>query len=267
MLLRVRLDLAYDGTAFAGWAAQPGQRTVQAVLEEALRTLARADVGPRVTVAGRTDAGVHARGQVAHVDLPADRAQDRLLLRRLNGLLPFDVRIRRTLLAPPEFDARYSALSRTYRYRVVDTAEAVDPLRRLDTYGWSRPLDVDAMRAASTGLLGLHDFAAFCRRRDGATTRRELQRLDWERHSDGVLVATVQADAFCRSMVRSLVGSLLAVGDGRRPVQWPASLLALRSRAEHLDVAPARGLVLEHIAYPTRDRLAARQLITRAARE
>ena len=246
---------------------QPGQRTVQGVLEEALRILARAAAGPRVTVAGRTDAGVHARGQVAHVDLLPVQAHDRLLLRRLNGLLPLDVRIRRTGLAPPGFDARYAALSRTYRYRVVDSPDAVDPLRRLDTYVWARPLDVAAMQEASALLLGLHDFAAFCRRRDGATTRRELQRLDWERQGDGVLVATVQADAFCRSMVRSLVGSMLAVGDSRRPVQWPASLLALHTRAEHLDVAPARGLVLEHIAYPPDNQLAARQQITRATRE
>ena len=264
--MRVRLDLAYDGTGYAGWAVQPGERTVQGVLERALQVLTRGAVGPRVTVAGRTDAGVHARGQVAHVDLPEVRATDRLLLRRLNGLLPLDVRVLRAAPAPPGFDARYSALSRTYRYRVVDDVRAVDPLRRLDTYVWPRPLDVEAMVEAAGGLVGLHDFAAYCRRRDGATTVRELQRLEWSRTDDGALVATVQADAFCRSMVRSLVGALLAVGDGRRPVGWPGSLLALRARAEHLDVAPARGLSLELVSYPQADELADRQHVTRATR-
>jgi tRNA pseudouridine38-40 synthase len=264
--VRVRLDLAYDGTAFAGWAFQHETRTVQGELEQALRTLARREDLPRVTVAGRTDAGVHARGQVAHVDLPAELAGDPLLLRRLNGVLPHDVRVRRVGAAPAGFDARFSGLSRTYTYRVADTPDAVDPLRRHDTLVWPRPLDLGALQAASQHLLGLHDFAAFCRRREGATTVRTLLRLEWERAADGVLVATVQADAFCHSMVRSLVGALLAVGEGRRPVEWPGSLLALGARASDVAVAPPYGLCLEHVEYPPDDQLAARQQVTRNLR-
>jgi tRNA pseudouridine38-40 synthase len=217
-------------------------------------------------VAGRTDAGVHARGQVAHIDLPAELAEDPLLLRRLNGVLAPDVRVRRVTRAPAGFDARFSGLSRTYRYRVADGPEQVDPLRRHDTLAWPRELDLQALQQASEGLLGLHDFAAYCRRREGATTVRTLLRLEWERDVDGVLVATVQADAFCHSMVRSLVGALLAVGEGRRPVDWPASLLALGARASDVAVAPAHALTLEHVEYPPDDQLAARQQVTRNLR-
>jgi tRNA pseudouridine38-40 synthase len=264
--VRVRLDLAYDGTGFAGWAFQHDTRTVQGELEKALATIGRRDDLPRVTVAGRTDAGVHARGQVAHVDLPPALAEDPLLLRRLNGVLPHDVRVRRVAPAPPGFDARFSGLSRTYRYRVADGPELVDPLRRHDTLAWPRALDLALLQRASQQLLGLHDFAAFCRRREGATTVRTLQRLEWERDSDGVLVATVQADAFCHSMVRSLVGALLAVGEGRHPVEWPASLLSLGVRASEVTVAPAHGLTLEAVEYPPDDQLLARQEVTRNLR-
>ncbi|MGB8649156.1 MAG: tRNA pseudouridine(38-40) synthase TruA [Mycobacteriales bacterium] len=260
------MDLAYDGTGFAGWAFQHDQRTVQGELERTLATIARRDDLPRVTVAGRTDAGVHARGQVVHVDLPQELADDRLLLRRLNGLLPADVRVRRVRTAPAGFDARFSALSRTYRYRVADAPEVVDPLRRLDTLTWPRALDVPAMQEAADGLLGLRDFAAYCKRREGATTLRTLLRLDWARAADGVLEAVVQADAFCHSMVRSLVGALLAVGEGRRPVDWPGSLLALDARATAVVVAPAHGLTLEAVEYPPDDQLASRQAVTRNLR-
>lgn len=261
--MRVRLDLAYDGTAFAGWAFQHDQRTVQGELEKALATLARRDDLPRVTVAGRTDAGVHATGQVAHVDLPEDVAGDRLL-RRLNGLLPPDVRVHAASPAPAGFDARFSGLARTYRYRVADRPEDVDPLRRHDTLAWPRPLDLEALREASGQLLGLHDFAAFCKRRDGATTVRTLLQLDWAR--EDVLVATVRADAFCHSMVRSLVGALLGVGEGRRTPDWPARLLTATARASDVVVAPAHGLTLVRVEYPPDDQLAARQEITRNLR-
>ena len=261
---RVRLDLAYDGTDFLGWACQPGLRTVQGVLQEALGVLTRSDP-PRVGVAGRTDAGVHARGQVAHVDLPAAAAEDALLLRRLNGLLPPDVRVRRAGVAPAGFDARFSALSRTYRYRVADGPEEVDPLRR-DVLVRTRPLDLAALRAACTSLLGEHDFAAYCRRREGATTIRRLLELDWERGAEGLLVMTVRADAFCHSMVRSLVGAMLAVGEGRKEPEWPASLLTLDRRADDVIVAPPHGLVLEHVAYPPDSELLARQTVTRSLR-
>ena len=264
--MRVRLDLSYDGTAFSGWAEQPGgRRTVQGTVQDALATVLRAP-SPRLTVAGRTDAGVHARGQVAHVDLPAATAEDPLLLRRLNGLLPPDVRVRRTSRAPEGFDARFSAVSRTYRYRVADGPEVVDPLRRGFVLAAPRRLDAAAMQAAADGLLGEHDFAAYCRRREGATTVRALLALSWEREPDGLLVMTVTADAFCHSMVRSLVGAMLAVGEGRRSPEWPGSLLSLGRRADEVAVAPPHGLVLEAVGYPPDDQLRARQDVTRALR-
>jgi tRNA pseudouridine38-40 synthase len=283
-LSRLRLDLAYDGTGFAGWAAQRDQRTVQGDLESALARVTRCPDLPHLVVAGRTDAGVHARGQVAHLDLPVaagldwdeahdiDEPADRDVLtparlaRRLNGSLAHDVRVRAVTLAPEGFDARFSALARTYAYRVADHPGAVDPLRRHDTLVWPRPLDLVALTHASAALVGLRDFAAYCKRREGATTVRALNRLDWERLADGTLVATVQADAFCHSMVRSLVGALLAVGDGRRPPEWPGSLLSLGMRASGVVVAPPHGLTLEHVAYPPDDQLAARQAITRNPR-
>jgi tRNA pseudouridine38-40 synthase len=240
-------------------------RTVQGVLEQALAVLLRGPA-PRLTVAGRTDAGVHARGQVAHVDVDAAVADDPLLLRRLNGLLPSDVRVRRAARAPEGFDARFSAVWRRYRYRVADGPEAVDPLRRADTLAWPRRLDLTLLQQASEPLVGLHDFAAFCRRREGATTVRGLQRLSWSRDDDGVLEAVVQADAFCHSMVRSLVGALVAVGEGRRPVEWPSSLLTLGTRADDVAVAPPHGLVLEAVGYPPDDQLRARQEVTRTLR-
>jgi tRNA pseudouridine38-40 synthase len=264
-LLRVRLDLAYDGTDFLGWAGQPGRRTVQGVLHDALGVLVREEP-PRVTVAGRTDAGVHARGQVCHADLPPVVAEDPLLLRRLNGLLPPDVRVRRVALAPMGFDARFSALSRTYRYRVADGPAAVDPLRRHDVLSWPRPLDREAMQQACTALVGEHDFAAFCKKREGATTVRRLLELGWERSPDGLLVLTITADAFCHSMVRSLVGAMLAVGEGRREPDWPGTLLTLGRRADDVAVAPPHGLVLESVAYPPDEELLARQAVTRSLR-
>ena len=261
----MRLDLAYDGTDFLGWAQQPGRRTVQGAVQDAVGVLVRADP-PRLQVAGRTDAGVHARGQVAHVDLPDERASDPLLLRRLNGLLPADVRVRRAAPAPDGFDARFSALSRTYRYRVADGPEHVDPLRRHNVLSWPRPLDLDGLRAACPPLLGEHDFAAYCKRREGATTVRALLDLDWVRDEDGLLVMTIRADAFCHSMVRSVVGAMLAAGEGRKDPSWPGELLSRPVRATDVAVAPPHGLVLEHVAYPPDDQLRARQGITRNLR-
>ena len=266
--VRVRRDVAYDGTEFSGWAKQAsGRRTVQGEIEDALRTVTRSrDTTYELTVAGRTDAGVHARGQVAHVDLPGAVAEDVLLRRKLNGLLPLDVRIRRVTEAPAGFDARFSAVSRTYRYRVADRPESVDPLRRHEVYVVPRGLDLAAMRAACPPMLGEHDFAAYCRRREGATTVRGLLALDWTRDVDGLLVMTIEADAFCHSMVRSVVGAMLAVGEGRRPPEWPASLLGLAARATDVVVAPPHGLVLEAVAYPPDDELLARQGVTRNLR-
>jgi tRNA pseudouridine38-40 synthase len=265
--VRLRLELAYDGAGFSGWAYQPGLRTVQGVVEEALGLVLRAAVS--VTVAGRTDAGVHATGQVAHADVPGEAwtaAVRETLVRRVAGVLPVDVRVTAVAPAAPGFDARFSALWRRYAYRVADAPWGVDPLRRRDSLAWHRPLDLGALRAGGAGLLGEHDFAAFCRRREGASTIRTLHRLDWDRGPDGVLVATVQADAFCHRMVRGLVGALLAVGEGRRPPAWPASLLATRERAGSVTVAPAHGLTLVRVGYPPDADLAARAALTRRSR-
>ena len=263
-LVRVRLAVAYDGGGFSGWAAQPGRRTVQGELEAALERVLRVPVG--LTVAGRTDAGVHARGQVAHADLPV-AALELDLVRRLARMLPADVRVRAVEVAPAGFDARFSALWRRYAYRVADDPAAADPLRRYDTLTWPRPLDAAAMQAAADRLLGERDFAAFCRRREGATTIRTLQELSWARDAAGVLTATVRADAFCHSMVRSLVGALLAGGGGRRPAGWPAAQLVRAERSGEVTVAPAHGLTLVEVGYPPDAELAARAEATRRRRE
>lgn len=264
---RVRLDVSYDGTDFAGWARQPDQRTVQGVLEDALRTVLRLPVA-RLRVAGRTDSGVHARGQVAHLDVPPEswRRERSALVRRLAGVLPIDVRVRAAHAVGPEFDARFGALWRRYEYRITDDPGGVDPLRRHDTLAWPRSLDNAAMAAAAAELTGLQDFAAFCRRREGASTIRELQALDVGRAGHEI-VLTVVADAFCHSMVRSLVGALLAVGEGRRDASWPASLLTLDRRCDDVAVAPAHGLTLVAVGYPPDDQLAARAAQTMARRD
>ena len=265
-LVRLRLGIAYDGTALHGWARQPGPRTVQEELETALATVLRIPV--RLTVAGRTDAGVHATGQVASCDVPADTWAEQAgkLLRRLRGVLPADIAVTTAEVAHPDFDARFAALARHYVYRLTDAPAGPPPLRRSDTVGWPRALDAEAMALAAGLLLGEHDFAAFCRRREGATTIRTLLRLDVSR--DGALITVAaSADAFCHSMVRSLVGALLAVGEGRRPPEWPAGLLPRLERADEVPVAPAAGLTLVAVDYPPDERLAERILETRRRRD
>jgi len=264
-LVRVRLDVQYDGTALSGWAKQPGRRTVQGELEAALATVLRVPVA--LTVAGRTDAGVHATGQVASLDLPRtlwEQHRDKLV-RRLRGVLPADVAVSSATEAHPDFDARFGALARHYVYRLTDAPGGPSPLRRADTVAWPRTLDSRAMTAAAAGLLGEHDFAAYCRHREGATTVRTLLALDVARDGDLVTVAA-SADAFCHSMVRSLVGALLAVGEGRRPPGWPSELLSRTQRADEVTVAPAGGLTLVRVDYPPDDMLAARAVVTRARR-
>jgi tRNA pseudouridine38-40 synthase len=259
--------VAYDGTGFSGWARQPGRRTVQQDLEEALATVLRRPV--HLTVAGRTDAGVHATGQVAHCDVPgevwAEHAEK--LIRRLRGVLPADIAVTSVQPAPADFDARFSGLARHYVYRLHDEPWGPPPLRRADVVAWHRPLDLDAMNEAAAALVGQRDFAAFCRRREGATTIRVLTALSARREADGLIALRASADAFCHSMVRSLVGALLAVGEGRWPVERPASLLARRARADEVAVAPASGLTLVAVDYPPDDELAARNLVTRALRD
>ncbi|AEE45171.1 tRNA pseudouridine(38-40) synthase TruA [Cellulomonas fimi] len=283
--VRLRLDLAYDGTSFSGWARQPALRTVQGVLEDALatvlRTAAHGEPAPHVTVAGRTDAGVHARGQVAHMDVAphvldavrgrSDRTPTDALVARLAGVLPADVVVHRVAVAPLGFDARFSALRRRYAYRICDDSGARDPLSRAHVLWHRRPLDVAAMDAAARTLVGRHDFAAYCKPREGATTIRTLEEFVWERASGGaeagLVVARVQADAFCHSMVRALVGASVAVGEGRRPVAWPAQLLAGGRRDAAAHVVAAHGLTLEEVGYPPDAELAERAARTRARRE
>ncbi|MFF5211781.1 tRNA pseudouridine(38-40) synthase TruA [Streptosporangium sp. NPDC000396] len=292
-MVRLRLDLAYDGTGFSGWAKQPGRRTVQGEIEEALGTVLRLPEPPALTVAGRTDAGVHARGQVAHVDLEVEAfgalesrhdrktpqadvpaapgspagVDERLsrLRRRLGGVLTPDVRIYGVTVAPEGFDARFSAVSRRYAYRISDAPGGVDPLRRHEVVWHNRTLDLDKLNEGAANLLGEHDFAAFCKKREGATTIRELQRLDWVREDD-LLVATVVADAFCHSMVRALIGSLLPVGEGRLPADWPGQVLTRAVRDSGVRVAPAHGLCLEEVRYPQAEELARRAAETRRVR-
>jgi tRNA pseudouridine38-40 synthase len=274
--VRLRLDIAYDGTEFAGWAPQTGQRTVAGVIDDALSTVFRVPV--QLRAAGRTDAGVHATGQVAHLDIRADalsKAYPRTtregdseflpLVRRLARFLPADVRVVDINRAAAGFDARFSALRRHYVYRLSTAPYGVEPQEAHYVTAWPRPLDVEAMSVASRDLLGLHDFAAFCRRREGATTIRDLQRLQWSRDGDRV-TAYVSADAFCWSMVRSLVGALLAVGEHRREPGWCATLLTSTQRSSDFAAAPAQGLTLVGVDYPPDDELEARTKVTRDLR-
>ena len=291
-VLRVRLDLAYDGSGFNGWAAQPGLRTVEGVLSEALQTVLREPV--RLTVAGRTDSGVHAAAQVAHLDVSEDawsalpgrsgRSPEAALLTRLTGVLAHEARdglpraprgasdivVTGVRVVPAAFDARFSALDRRYTYRIADACAPRDPARRATVLWLPDALDVEAMAASARALLGEHDFLSYCKPRNGATTIRTLRALEWRRSEAGpdagLVVLTVVADAFCHSMVRSLVGAGLAVGQGRKPVTWPGELLAARTRESAAPVAPPHGLTLEEIVYPADDELAAQAERARTTR-
>ena len=289
---RIRLDLAYDGTFFSGWAAQPGLRTVEGVLTSALATVLREPV--RLAVAGRTDAGVHAAAQVVHLDvspeawaaLPgrSDRLPEAALLTRMAGVLAReaqtslprtprgagDVVVTGARIVPEAFDARFGALSRRYTYRIADADAPRNPARRATVLWLPDRLDVEAMEASAKPLLGEHDFLSYCKPRQGATTIRTLRALEWRRVAAGpdagLVTLSVVADAFCHSMVRSLVGAGLAVGQGRRPAAWPDELLAARSRDGAAPVAPPHGLTLEEVVYPADDELAAQAERARATR-
>jgi len=269
--MRWRLDLAYDGANFSGWAAQPGRRTVQRELEQWIPRVLRLDDPVLVICAGRTDAGVHARGQVAHVDLP-DRESDLgpTLLRRLDRVLAADLVVRAVSPAPPAFDARFAAIWRRYCYRLWDSSPGPDPLRRGYVARTRCHVDVAAINAAAGHLLGLRDFAAFCRRREGATTIRNLLQLEAVRVSDGPLAGVVEfsvrADAFCHSMVRALVGALVAVGSGRQEPSWIAAVAERGVRDSRMEVMPAHGLTLEEVGYPEPAEMAARARAARARR-
>lgn len=275
--LRLRLDLAYDGTDFHGWAAQkdPQLRTVQGVLEDGLSKILRTPA--RLTVAGRTDAGVHAAAQVAHLDVPRESLNQRSidgdpsrLVRRLARFLPADVRVGAVTEVTDDFDARFSALRRHYVYRLSTDPAGALPTRVRDTAVWPKPVGLELMQEAANTLVGLHDFAAFCKARPHATTIRELQRFSWRDVSTpqepNLYEAHVVADAFCWSMVRSLVGACLVVGEGRRDVGLVDVLLAQDHRSSIIPVAPARGLSLTGVDYPGDEELAARAAVTRDRR-
>lgn len=270
--VRLRLDIGYDGTGFHGWAAQPGLRTVQGEIESALAVLLQAGgegADPRLTVGGRTDAGVHARGQVAHLDVPREAAE-RLTARRINGVLGRqapDAVVHEVREAPAVFDARFSALSRRYEYRVRPIGSRRDPLAARFTVDVPRELDLAAMQRASDELTGLNDFTSFCKAREGATAVREVLRFDWRETEDGALAAAIEADAFCHSMVRALVGAVVATGSGRIGLADLVRLRDARERTSRFTVMPAHGLSLEEIAYPPDDELAARAERTRARRD
>jgi tRNA pseudouridine38-40 synthase len=271
---RIRVDLAYDGTDFHGWAVQPGLRTVQGEVQAALERVVRVPVA--VTVAGRTDTGVHARGQVIHADLPDDvwerlpgrsaRTPAEALASRLNGVLDASVRVAKVRPVSQDFDARFGALWRRYCYRITDDAEARDPLTRGLTWWSPGPLDDAAMGTASAALLGEHDFLAFCRPREGATTVRTVQELAVQRVAPGRIEVWIQADAFCHHMVRAIVGGLVAVGTGRRPGPWLADVLAARLHDPAVTVLPAHGLTFERVAYPADGDLAAQAARARTVR-
>ena len=262
---RIRIDLAYDGTNYSGWSKQPDRRTVQAELESALQKLTRVPV--ETIVAGRTDAGVHATGQVVHVDIPdmengpyAKKADWNIeeLPYRLNRILDEDIRILSVSVAPIGFHARFSALRRQYEYKILDSNRSILPLRRFDVAPWYRPLNIDLMNESSAMLLGEHDFAAFCKFRSGGTTIRTLETFSWRRNEDGYLVAKIVADAFCYSMVRNLVGAVVCVADGRFPTQWVRDILGNRQRISDSLVFPSRGLTLVQVDYPSDNQLLVR---------
>jgi tRNA pseudouridine38-40 synthase len=237
-----RLLLEYDGTDFAGWARQPGDlRTVQGVLEEALRVLLRRDVG--VTVAGRTDAGVHARGQVASHDGDPAPAY------RLNGVLPHDVRVVASEPAPEGFNARFDARARLYRYRVF-TRRAASPFERGRALHFPHGLDSESLRSCAALLAGTHDFTAFTpAQTEHVRFERDVHLAEWRSAGDDVLEFWIEADTFMRHMVRILIGSMLAVANGQRELDWFAGLLTGRPRTEAGDTAPAHGLYLERVTY------------------
>ena len=261
---RLRIDIAYDGTAFFGWATQPDHRTIQDHVEHAISQVSRGEV--QSIVAGRTDAGVHATGQVIHVDLPDTVFSEGLtyvdLRYKLNRILDEDVRVMEISDAPEGFHARFSALRRIYTYKILDANEVIPPLSRYDVAPWYRPLDADLMNKASALVLGHHDFAAFCKFKEGGTTIRTLEKYQWQRDETGLLVAEVVADAFCYSMVRNLVGAVVCVADGRKDSSWMAELLANKERVSDSLVFPARGLSLTRVDYPSEQEMVDRAKLT-----
>ena len=263
--MRLRIDLAYDGTDFSGWAKQPELPTIQGSLDEALATILRLDEVQTI-VAGRTDAGVHAMGQVVHVDVPDDVEPSTLAMRLNSYLAQTAISIHSVREADPGFDARFSPIFRRYEYRITDTSSIRDPRTRHYTLWMDEPLDVTTMNAAAQSLLGLHDWTTYCKAREGATRVRELQRFEWVRDENGVLVATIQADAFCHNMVRNLVGVCVAVGRGRLDSADAVLLRDQRVRTAAFAMLPPQGLTLAEFGYPDAAELALRASESRRRR-
>lgn len=262
--IRLKCKVSYDGTDFSGWGIQPGLRTVQGVLEDALAEIFRVE---RIIIqcAGRTDAGVHATGQVFHGDVPqADFPGVDMVRYRFSRILDPDVVVTQVEIAPEHFDARFGAISRTYEYRINDGIGK--PLLRRFVYQHGWELDLDLMNLASQRLLGLHDFTAYCKPKDFGTTIRTLQKFEWRRNDEGIIIATVKADAFCYSMVRMLVGALLDVGRGKRPVEWVTEYLESKERDTGVFVVPAHGLTFTNVEYPADSQLAKQVAKTKRTR-
>lgn len=268
--IRLRLDLAYRGAPFHGWARQPGLLTVQGRLEEALSLITRQPA--QLTVAGRTDAGVHARGQVAHLDVTkdfwlslsrggeeSDELRGERLRARLEGLagrgLNGALAIKQVRVVSRDFDARFSALSRTYRYLICDDPRAQDPCR-LDIARTSSPLEEATMQVAAQALCGEHDFLPFAKPREGATTVRTLHSFNISRPGAGIVQAMIRADAFCHSQVRFMMGALIEIGRGKYQPNWIGELLAAGVRDQRVPLADGRGLTLWEVAYPPEDEYA-----------
>lgn len=262
--LRLKIKLAYDGTNFSGWAKQPDRRTVQEVFEQAFATITQSPC--ETIVAGRTDAGVHATAQIIHLDIPQNLPWADFAF-RLNQLLDRDVRVMSVEAAPEGFHARFSALRRHYKYQIIDNNQAINPLDRYDRTSWYRSLDVERLNDASSLLLGRHDFAAFCKFREGATTIRTLETFQWQRDTNGLLIAQVVADAFCYSMVRNLVGAAVCVAEGRFEPVWIAQMLANKERISDSLVFPPEGLTLVQVDYPDNVELIARAALTISRRD
>jgi len=262
----MRAFISYDGSGFHGWGAQADARSVQGEFENIIGALIHQLELPTI-VAGRTDAGVHAKAQVIHFDLPRDHPElGKLTAERMNKALPGDMRILKIEEAPFGFDARFSALWREYSYTISDDPTGPAPLRRHEVLHWPVPLDVDRLNEASQCLIGVHDFFAFCKEKPRATTIRELQELQWHRNHENNVVMTIRADAFCYSMVRTIVGALLPIGDGRKPITWTQHLLDQKDKLSHIQTMEAYPLTLEEVGYPSDEELHARQGETRARR-
>ncbi len=300
--VRLRIDLAYDGTGFYGWAKQPDMRTVQGEIERVLHTVLRVPEDDRteplrLTVAGRTDTGVHASHQVCHLDVNEETLQRCVghmdvsahiaLERRLQRMLPTDIAIHSIQIAPNGFDARFSALERTYVYRIADRSSEVDPRSRNFVLHIDDYLDIESMNQAAAMTIGLHDFGSFATPNPGGTTIREVKTAYWRRIGErplvpddmtmgeryrtpalesGLLCFTIVADAFARNMVRSLVNGCVQVGVGKRSVEWFAEKMATPLREGSTGPIAPQGLTLEHIEYPEDGLLAARAEAIRAKR-